>query len=58
MIDKRTKMIDNNKIVIECIVCGRKRIIDKDLIPQIKSMVCNCSHKDTYVIVDNLIVTK
>jgi len=51
-------MIDNSKIVIRCTVCKREKIIDKDLIPQIKSMVCSCSHKDTYVIVDNLIVIK
>ncbi len=49
-------MIDKDRIVIECIVCGRKLIIsNRNQIPD----RCTCSHENTFVILENMaVITK
>ena len=51
MMDKRSKMVDKDKYVWECIVCGRK-VINKE-----KPELCICGQPN-YVVNIQYIITK
>ena len=53
MVDKRIKMIDNNRVVYECIKCKRRYI--GSLRDYVKDCPF-CKWEDTIVIVENLLV--
>ena len=55
MVDKRSKMIDLNKVVFTCIRCGYKYIGTLEG----KVYTCpKCKHEDTFVIESQYIVVK
>lgn len=57
MIDKRrlNKVIDSNKMVFECMHCGRRIIEDRYNKPE---FCPQCNKENTMVVNGNLIVTK
>lgn len=57
MVDKRNKMIDNSKVVYECLRCGRKSIGTLNTNPK-ACPYCKGEPDAELVIVDNLIVRK
>jgi len=43
--DNRNKMIDSNKVVIECLTCNKRFVVDKHSIGGIKCPKCNRSNE-------------